>query len=130
MISPKKLLPALTTLPSARYAAATYRLRWKIECMFKHLKTNGYHLEDLNLKSPGKTRLMLALVATAYLIAVREGWKRKNKIPLKNYPNGTRWPACSIFRAGLAYLIEKSQHLQRFLAYIESIIRTQKTAPE
>ncbi|MEZ4773782.1 MAG: transposase [Bacteroidia bacterium] len=120
----------LTTLRSSRYAAAAYKLRWKIECMFKHLKTNGYHLEDLNLKDAGKTRLMMALVATAYLLALREGWRRKKKIPLKKYADGTRWPACSLFRAGLAYLIEKSQQLQRFLTYLESISKTPKTPPD
>ncbi|MEZ4773092.1 MAG: transposase [Bacteroidia bacterium] len=76
----------LTTLRSSRYAAAAYKLRWKIECMFKHLKTNGYHLEDLNLKDAGKTRLMMALVATAYLLALREGWRRKRKYRSKNTP--------------------------------------------
>ncbi|MEZ4830053.1 MAG: hypothetical protein R3C61_27785 [Bacteroidia bacterium] len=91
----------------------------------QHLQTNGYHLEDLNLKK-AKPASLMALVATAYLLALREGWRRRKKIPLKKYADGTRWPACSLFRTGLAYLIEKSQQLQRFLTYLDSITKTPK----
>lgn len=112
----------LTTLANTRHAAACYKNRWKIECLFKHLKTNGYNLEDLNLKHPGKTRLMLAVVVTAYILAVKEGWKRKNPIPLKEYADGTTFPAMSIFRAGLAFVIEKCQSLHIFLKYFQTLL--------
>lgn len=113
----------LTTLSSARYAADYYRKRWKIECMFKHLKTNGYHLEDLNLKDAGKTRLMMAIVATAYLLAVKEGWKIRKEIPIKSYADGSQWPAVSIFRAGLAFVTEKCHQLHLFLLYLGAMLR-------
>lgn len=91
------------------------QLRWKIECMLKHLKTNGYPLEDLNLRDEGKTRLMMALVATPYLLSVKEGWHRRKKIPLKKYADGSQCPAVSIFREGLGLSIEKCEKLVRFL---------------
>lgn len=34
----------------ARAIGDIYRLRWKIEYCFKHLKTNGFQLEQINLK--------------------------------------------------------------------------------
>ncbi|MBK6929559.1 MAG: transposase [Saprospirales bacterium] len=55
----------LTTLPNAQKAAHLYAKRWKIECLFRHLKTNGYNLEDLNLKELNKSLLMMAIVTTA-----------------------------------------------------------------
>jgi hypothetical protein len=68
-----------TTLPDAKKAAQSYVRRWKIECMFRHMKTNGYNLEDLNLKDSGKNLLMMALLATAYILAVMEGYKRRKQ---------------------------------------------------
>jgi hypothetical protein len=80
----------LTTLPDAKKAAELYAKRWKIECLFRHLKTNGYNLEDLNLRDSGKNLLMLAIVATAYILAIMEGQKRQKKIPQNLYARWTR----------------------------------------
>ncbi len=107
----------LTTLPNATKAAQLYVKRWKIECLFRHLKTNGYNLEDLNLKDPNKSLLMMAVVATAYILAIREGWKRRNQIPTQQYSDGSQWPETSIFREGLAILTTKCGQFLEFLAY-------------
>ena len=37
----------ITTVDDIDQAAQLYRMRWKIECCFKHLKTNGFNLEAL-----------------------------------------------------------------------------------
>jgi Transposase DDE domain len=74
----------LTTLPNAANAAQLYAKRWKIECLFKHLKTNGFNLEEMNLKDPGKNLLMMAIAATAYILAIREGLKRQKKSQISN----------------------------------------------
>ena len=107
----------LTTLPDAKKAAALYTKRWKIECLFRHLKTNGYNLEDLNLRDTGKNLLMLAIVATAYILAIREGLKRKHSIPKNRYADGSQWPESSIFREGLAVLTAKCYRFVEFLKY-------------
>ncbi len=65
----------LTTLPDATKAAELYAKRWKIECLFRHLKTNGYNLEDLNLKDPNKNLLMMAIVTIAYTLVPRPAIK-------------------------------------------------------
>ena len=75
----------LTTLPPTRTTAELYRRRWKIESLFLHLKTNGYNLEGLNLKNAGKNKLLLALFAMTYSLAIREGWKRRDLTPLNRY---------------------------------------------
>jgi hypothetical protein len=112
----------LTTLPDAVKAAELYAKRWKIECLFKHLKTNGYNLEDLNLKDPQKNLLMLAIVTTAYILAIREGWRRRKKIPNKQYKDGSETPEVSIFREGLAILTAKCFRFIDFLQYIFRIL--------
>lgn len=110
----------LTTLPNAVNAAQLYAKRWKIECLFKHLKTNGYNLEDLNLKDANKNLLMMAIVTIAYTLAIREGWKHRNKIPTQRYKDGTQTPEVSIFRAGLAILILKCTRFVEFIRYVFS----------
>ena len=108
----------LTTLPNAKKAAGLYAMRWKIECLFKHLKTNGYNLEDLNLKDPGKNSLMLAIVAAAYILAIREGWKRRKQIAFQKYRDGSETPEVSIFREGLAVLTAKCFRFLDFIRYV------------
>ena len=118
----------LTTLPSPKNAAERYVKRWKIECLFKHLKTNGYNLEDLNLKDPGKNRLMLAIVAAAYILAIREGLRRKERIPKNRYADGSEWPEVSIFREGLAWLTTICARFTKFLTYALNAISPQNHA--
>jgi hypothetical protein len=119
----------LTTLPGAKKAAESYIKRWKIECLFRHLKTNGYNLEDLNLRDAGKNLLMLAIVATAYILAICEGLKRKKQIPTNKYQDGSEWPETSIFREGLAILTAKCYCFIEFLNYVFSAFEPQKIPP-
>lgn len=108
----------LTTLPDAKKAAELYVKRWKIECLFRHLKTNGYNLEDLNLRDAGKNLLMFAILTTAYILALREGLKRKKKIPTNKYADGSEWPETSIFREGLSILTPICYRFVEFLKYV------------
>ena len=108
----------LTTLPPTRATAELYRQRWKIESLFLHLKTNGYNLEDLNLRDQGKNKLLMALFTMAYSLAIREGWKRRDLTPLNHYKDGFKCRQVSIFRDGLAILTAKCRDLQTFIEYI------------
>lgn len=118
----------LTTLPNAAKAAELYAKRWKIECLFRHLKTNGYNLEDLNLKDPNKNLLMMAIVTTAYILAIQEGLKRKKRIPTQHYSDGSKWPEVSIFREGLAVLTAKCYRFVEFLKYVFKALSTKNHA--
>jgi hypothetical protein len=95
-----------------------YTKRWKIECLFRHLKTDGYNLEDLNLRDADKNLLMLAIVATTYIPTIREGTKRKHLIPKNRYADGGQWLETFIFREGLAVLTAKRYQFIEFLKYV------------
>lgn len=110
----------LTTLPPTRKTAALYRSRWKIESLFFHLKSNGYNLEDLNLRDPHKSRLLLAIFALAYTLAIREGWKRRHLIPENTYKDQSTSRQVSIFRDGLTVLTTKCCNFLEFIQYILS----------
>jgi hypothetical protein len=111
----------LTTLSAGRASTELYRLRWKIETLFFHLKTNGYNLEDLNLRDSGKNKLLMAIFAMAYSLAIREGWKRRKRTPVNTYQDGTEYREVSIFRDGLAILTSKCQDFLSFIQYLLSV---------
>ncbi len=98
-----------------------YVKRWRIECLFRHLKTNGFHLEDLNLKPPSKSNLMMALLCLAYALSIRVAWNKQLSIRRIEYPNQTVFPAQSIFRCGLAILTAKCSSLLRFVDFLISL---------
>lgn len=93
----------ITNVLSHKRLGKQYAKRWKIEYCFKHLKTNGFNLEDMSLKDLKKIRLMISLVVVAYILAVREGiiQEKKQKVRMIKYKNGDKFPAVSIFRNGL-----------------------------
>lgn len=122
----ESVLLFLTTLPNARKAAELYVLRWKIECLFKHLKSNGFHLEDLNLKHKGKNQLMFAVVATAYVLTIRKAWKYRKKITLKTFADGTQTLENSIFREGLARITPICFQFLRFLHFVLTLAKLPK----
>jgi Transposase DDE domain len=86
----------------------TYRKRWGIEVFFLHCKSNGFNLEDLNLKEEGKVQLMMGLVAVAYCLSIEEGLRLEQEKPravknkaTKGTDNDRSFNAISIFRQGL-----------------------------
>lgn len=83
-----------------------YLERWKIECCFRHLKSNGFDMEAMNLKQDQKIELMMGLVVTAYVIAIREGMLAFIRKPfrIKKYKNGKEYYEISIFRKGIEVL--------------------------
>jgi hypothetical protein len=107
------LLRLITSLAKPYKAIDLYKLRYRIEPMFKHLKSNGFDLQSLHLQSGHKIRLMMALLVLAYSLSVIEGLKkyRRKYPPLKH---GS--PAMSVFRVG----IERWQnHLSSFIVFLE-----------
>lgn len=69
-----------------------YRQRWTIECLFKHLKTNGFNLEQLHFKSNLKIELMMALVVLAYCLSIPQAFQQiePQNIKLKLYKKENR----------------------------------------
>ena len=110
------LLRLITTLADANKAVELYKLRYRIESLFKHLKSNGFDLEALHLQSSGKIRLMMALVVLAYTLSIvygLKGYKRKYP-PLKH---GS--PAMSVFRVGIELW---QNHLGSFALFLEKAL--------
>lgn len=103
---------------SAKIIAKEYCIRTKIEQCFKHLKSNGFNLEQLNLRTKTRCRLLMAITIFTYVLSINEGLKTYNEVPLKFYSNGSIEKAVSIFRHGLDQLISKCKNLKEFFQYI------------
>ena len=63
----------ISDMENATEILSGYMKRWKIECCFRHLKSNGFNVEAMNLKDDGKIQLMIGVVIIAYAMAIREG---------------------------------------------------------
>lgn len=109
-----ELLRLITTLTPAK-AMAAYNKRYRIESMFKNLKSNGFDLEALNLKYTYKVQLMMSVVVLAYTLAVIYGLKDfKKKINIKKHGS----PEMSVFRWGL----DKWQnHLNSMINFLDKL---------
>jgi len=111
----------LTPFRPVRKTVDQYIKRWRIECLFRHLKTNGFHLEQLNLKSVPKSNLMMAVVCLAYGITIRVGWKSQSTIRRIKFTDLTVFPAQSISRSGLSLLSAWCASFDHFVYYLLSI---------
>lgn len=103
---------------TAGQIAAHYPLRWQIEVCFKHLKSNGFNLEALNVAGRSKQKLMLAVVVFAYTLSVLEGLKTYKSVGYKQYADGKVYKAVSVFRHGIDKLIGKCFSFTQFCKYI------------
>lgn len=110
------LLSSLAEAPAC--IAARYPIRWKIETCFKHLKTNGFDLEEMNLSSKSRCQLMMAVVVFAYTLSIHEGLKDYHKVGVKTYADGLQTKAYSVFRHGLDKLSAFCASLTDFCAYL------------
>lgn len=103
--------------------AAHYPIRWQIETCFKHLKSNGFNLEEMNLGGEERCRLMMAVVVFAYTLSVCEGLKEYKKVPVKKYKSGLVTKPYSAFRMGLDKLSAFCYKMEAFLIYlIENLV--------
>jgi hypothetical protein len=96
----------------------TYRFRWQIECMFKHLKTNGFRLEDLGMKNPKKARLMLSIVIAAYIFCILEGTGLLHKRQIRKDKQGKEYGSVSIFKHGFEFFNKHTLKIEDFIKYL------------
>lgn len=52
---------------------AHYQRRWKIESMFRSLKTGGFNLENTHVTDPKRLTTLISIVAIAFSLAVKAG---------------------------------------------------------
>ena len=122
----------ITNVEDVQQAAQLYRMRWKIECCFKHLKTNGFNLEDQAFTAPHKIELLMSILVLVYAIAIYEGViiHQTQEIKSKTYKvkqrNGTfrcvNYPEISVFRTGLAKIENLILNLKDFIQYLINIV--------
>jgi hypothetical protein len=111
-----RLITTLTPALAIRY----YGYRYRIESMFKHLKSNGFQLQDLNLKSPYKITLLMAALVLAYTLSVVHGLVRyKRTVKVKKHGS----PEMSLFRFGLDLW---QNHLQSFVRFLDALAQFDK----
>jgi len=102
-----------------------YKKRWKIEVMFKALKSGGFDFEDTHLKCPKKLELLMEFLAIAFCWACIAGEYRNNIEEIKTRAHKRK--SYTLFRYGLDFLkeiflnpAEKSREVPRALALLKS----------
>lgn len=103
------LMSNLTT--KAQKIVPKYRIRWQIECCFKHLKSNGFQLENMNVKGLKRKRLLMSIIIFAYSLSIKEGIKTYKNVSFKKYKDGTRYKSRSLFRHGRDKLRSKVRNI-------------------
>lgn len=114
----EKLLYLLSNLENALLISQAYKLRWLIEYCFKHMKSNGFDVEELSFKDKDKIRLLLAVVMVAYCLSIHQGLKFDKTVKRKKYVNQTTARTVSVFRNGLDQLSSQIYQLALFLDFI------------
>jgi len=111
------LVYLLTSLLDEPDGAELYKYRWKIEYCFKHLKTNGFNLEDLNLKDTAKIRLLVAIVILAYVVCVYQAFNSRKKEPVKKkkYKDSSCYDEISLFKQGASIVKQQFSSLKDLL---------------
>ena len=121
-VATKKYLYLITNIDNPKTVSELYALRWQIEVCFKHLKTNGFNLEDTQLEAAHKIELMMGVLVLMYALCIREGLlvdeKEGKKVRIKTYKNGKKALAKSVFRKGLTRLKRYYRDWNRLLNYI------------
>lgn len=104
--------------------AQIYPIRWKIEHCFKHLKSNSFHLETINLKGSARQHLLMAVMVFAYVLSVVEGLKVYHTAALKEYHGEERLSKVeSVFRVGMNQLAQYCSSLLHFCDFITRRIK-------
>jgi len=113
----------ITNQENASIALKCYAQRWKIECCFRHLKSNGFNVEAMNFKDDRKIELMMGIVVTAYAIAIREGILEQLRKPflIKTYKCGKQYAAVSVFRKGLEVIEGFLEHALALVLYLFAV---------
>lgn len=106
-----RLISTVNPLKAVEY----YRQRYKIEALFKHLKSNGFDLESLNVRYSYKVNLMMAALVLAYTLAIVYGLKYfKKKVAIKKHGS----PEMSLFLWGL---LQWQNHLSNIVLFLDKI---------
>ena len=102
-----------------------YRRRWKIETMFSCLKTRGFNLEDTHMTKMSKIKILVGLLAIAYVVTLLVGIQKEKYEPIKVKSHGRK--AMSLFRYGLdpirVAICDTKNQYQLVQSQIDCVIR-------
>jgi Transposase DDE domain len=95
----QNFLCLLSNLSQAPAVEEFYACRWKIESCFKHLKTNGFNLEKLNLLPIQSVELIFMVLSLVYTLTIMEGIAHDfdKTVRIIKYKDGSSYPAVSLF---------------------------------
>jgi len=125
----EELLYLITTLNKKKKAIKAYRIRWSIECCFKHLKSKGFDLEAINLRGDLKIMLMVSIVSFMYTLCVVQGifqLKAPKKSDWTRYKDGKIFLTRSYFKKGKAFLRTILCNLSDFVTFLSETIDPKK----
>ena len=107
---------------SHRQIGDRYRIRWLTECLFRHLKSNGFDLEELGMTSLPKIRLLVAIVVVLYVICVAEGFREFHRIRGKytHDPERDFKARESVFRRGYSVVSAELATIEHFADWLLS----------
>jgi hypothetical protein len=130
-LSEDPLVLMITNLEwSRQIIAERYRIRWTTECFFKHLKSNGFDLEELGFQSPKKIRLLVSIVVTLYVICVAEGLRQFHRIQAKkNTLYGPLQLRESVFRKGYSIVVNELSSIAHFIDWLLSQLKKPLKVP-
>jgi hypothetical protein len=105
----EKYIYLITNRKDIEQAANIYKKRWKIETCFKHLKSAGFNLEDLNMEFPHKTDILMSILSLVYAITIwlaQEEELQEGHCKMQTYANGKTYRRKSLFAKGKATIVK------------------------
>jgi hypothetical protein len=102
-----------------------YKIRWTIECLFKNAKSSGFAWEETHLVHPERAEKLIALLAFAVTLSVKEGALQHALRPIP-FRKTKAAPLCSLFLYGLRILADsfrKSDACRDILILIPKSVR-------
>lgn len=104
----------------AKTIGLSYSLRYKIEHCFKHLKSNGFCLEQMNLGTVLRCNLLMAITVFSYVLSVSEGLKEYKKVKM-NALQGKEEKRVSVFRYGIDKIVAFCLGINQFYLYLNKV---------
>jgi Transposase DDE domain len=105
----EKYIYLITNRKDIEQAANIYKKRWKIETCFKHLKSAGFNLEDLNMEFPHKTDILMSILSLVYAITIwlaQEEELQEGHCKMQTYANGKTYRRKSLFAIGKEKIVK------------------------
>ena len=117
LLSPQRERVLIASTLCNKHIFKWHGQRFRIECLFRHLKTKGFRLEETHMTEHDKLDRLVCVLVIVYLWGVLLG--TPVKVALKAHGRRAR----AIFAVGLSLLTRGFQYLgQRFETFVQELI--------